>query len=263
MKTLTIIKYQWQNLLRARWIIGYMLIYLLLTDALIRFGGSGEKAMLSISNVMLLFVPIISMLYGALFLYQSREFIELLLAQPLKRKHLYSGLYFGLTIPLTLAYVLGISVPMIYFGLAFTGTIYSLSLILALGAALTFLFTALGFVFALTYFDEKIKGLGFTLITWLFLAILYDGLILLMINMLGDYPIEQPILAVSLLNPIDLSRILILLNFDISALMGYTGAAFNQYFGSVWGIIISTATIVAWMGVSSWRGYSLFLKKDF
>jgi len=187
----------------------------------------------------------------------------LLLAQPLKRKHLYSGLYFGLTIPLTLAYVLGISVPMIYFGLAFTGTIYSLSLILALGAALTFLFTALGFVFALTYFDEKIKGLGFTLITWLFLAILYDGLILLMINMLGDYPIEQPILAVSLLNPIDLSRILILLNFDISALMGYTGAAFNQYFGSVWGIIISTATIVAWMGVSSWRGYSLFLKKDF
>ena len=263
MKTLTIIKYQWQNLLRARWIIGYMLIYLLLTDALIRFGGSGEKAMLSISNVMLLFVPIISMLYGALFLYQSREFIELLLAQPLERKNLYTGLYFGLAIPLALAYVLGISIPMIYFGLAFTGTAYSLGLILGLGTILTLLFTALGFVFALTYFNEKIKGLGFTLITWLFLAILYDGLILLMINMLGDYPIEQPILAVSLLNPIDLSRILILLNFDISALMGYTGAAFNQYFGSIWGIIISAATIIAWMGLSSWRGYHLFLRKDF
>jgi hypothetical protein len=39
-------------------------------------------------------------------------------------------------------------------------------------------------------------------------------------------------IILSALNPIDLGRILFLMKFDIAALMGYTGAVFQRFFGS-------------------------------
>ncbi len=263
MKTMTILKYQWKDLVRGKWIIGYALIYLLLTDALIRFGGTGPKAMLSISNIMLLFIPLVSMIYGVLFLYQSREFIELLLAQPLNRKSLFKGLYGGLAFPLTAAFLVGVGVPLIYSGVLVSADAVSVAIVLGLGALLTLVFTGIGFVFGLRYFEDKVKGLGFSLVSWLLLAVLYDGLILLLVFMLGDYPLEKPVLAISLLNPIDLARILVLLKFDISALMGYTGAVFSRFFGSGLGMSVAASCLMMWLALPLWSGHRLFLKKDF
>jgi Cu-processing system permease protein len=121
MKTLTILKYQWKDLFRGKWIMGYALIYLLISDAMIRFGGAGPKALLSISNIMLLLIPLTGMIYGALYLYQSREFTELLMAQPLPRKSIFWGLFGGLTIPLATAFTLGVSIPLMYHGMFFFG----------------------------------------------------------------------------------------------------------------------------------------------
>lgn len=263
MKVFSILKYQWQDLIRGKWILGYGLIYLVLTDALIRFGGMGPKVLLSVSNIMLLFIPLVSMIYGALYLYQSKEFVELLLAQPIKRKTLFWGLYGGLSVPLALAFIIGTSLPVLYNGL-FTGwDLNSLLLIQGLGLLMTLLFTALGFILGLRYFEEKVKGLGFALVSWLFLAVLYDGLVLLFVFILGDYPIEKPMLALSLANPIDLARIVVLLKFDISALMGYTGAVFNRFFGSMLGVGVAGTLLLLWTGLPLWRGLKLFNRKDF
>lgn len=263
MKAMTILKYQWKDLFRGKWIIGYGLIYLLIADAMIRFGGTGTKAMLSISNIMLLLIPLVGMIYGALYLYQSREFTELLLAQPLDRPTLFWGLFGGLAAPLALAYTAGIGIPMLYSGMILTANLQSVFLILLLGNVLTLLFTGLGFWLGLKFFDDRIKGLGFALVSWLFLAVIYDGLVLLAIFLLGDYPIEEPMLAMAMLNPIDLARITVLLEFDISALMGYTGAVFNRFFGSMLGITVAGGCLALWLGIPLWRGKSLFNKKDF
>ncbi|MGD8748170.1 MAG: ABC transporter permease subunit [Balneolaceae bacterium] len=263
MKTATILKYQWKDLLRGKWIIGYGLIYLLLADALIRFGGAGPKALLSIANVMLLFIPLVSMIYGALFLYQSREFVELLLAQPLDRKSLFWGLFGGVAVPLSVAFLVGAGLPMAYNGMFLAGDSSSVLSILAIGLMLTLLFTSLGFVLGLKFFDDKIKGLGFALVSWLLLAVLYDGLVLMIVYLLGDYPLEKPILVLSMLNPIDLARILVLLKFDISALMGYTGAVFNRFFGSNLGVLVSGGCLLLWVLIPLWRSVKLFSKKDF
>lgn len=263
MKTLTILNYQWKDLIRGKWIFGYALIYLLITDALIRFGGAGPKALLSISNVMLLLIPLVSMIYGALYLYQSREFTELLLAQPLNRKTLFWGLYGGLAIPLSAAFILGTLLPMLYNRMFFGEQIMSILLLLGLGLALTLLFTGIGFWLGLIFFEDRIKGLGFALIGWLFLAVLYDGLVLLTIFVLGDYPIEKPMLALTMLNPIDLARITILLEFDISALMGYTGAVFNRFFGSFYGILAALGSMFFWLLIPLWRAVVRFRKMDF
>ncbi|MGM0547292.1 MAG: ABC transporter permease subunit [Bacteroidota bacterium] len=263
MKALTILTYQWKDLLRGKWIIGYGFIYLLIADAMIRFGNAGPKAMLSISNIMLLLIPLVGMIYGALYLYQSREFTELLLAQPIDRPSLFWGLFGGLAIPLALAFVIGTTLPMIYTGMLFTANLQSILLILSLGVVLTLLFTGLGFWFGLKFFEDRVKGLGFALVSWLFLAILYDGLVLLAVFAFGDYPIEKPMLALALANPIDLARITVLLEFDISALMGYTGAVFNRFFGSMMGISVAASMLMLWLGVPLWRSQRQFENKDF
>lgn len=263
MKALSLLKYQWKDLFRGKWIIGYGLIYLVMADAMVRFGGTGSKALLSIANIMLLLIPLVGMIYGALYLYQSREFTELLLAQPLDRKTIFWGLFGGLAAPLALAFTVGVGLPMTYFGLFASTSIRSIALILILGNLLTVLFTGLGFWLGLRFFEDRIKGLGFALVGWLFLAVIYDGLVLLAIFLLGDYPIEEPILAMAMLNPIDLARITVLLEFDIQALMGYTGAVFNRFFGSMMGISVATSCLMIWLGVPLWRSMKLFNKKDF
>lgn len=262
MKTLTILKYQWEDLIRGKWIIGYSLIYLLISDALIRFGGAGPKAMLSIANIMLLLIPLVSLLYGALYLYQSREFTELMLAQPIPRSSVFKGLYGGVSVPLALAFSIGVLVPMFYSGMMVGDAISSILTILILGNVLTFLFSGLGFWIGLTYFDDRIKGLGFALVGWLILAVLFDGLLLLAIFVLGDYPIEKSMLALSLSNPIDLARIIVLLKFDISALMGYTGAVFNRFFGTLAGISVASLSLMFWTIVPLWRASRKFNRMD-
>lgn len=257
-----IIKNEWKSLLRGKWVIGYGLIFLILTDTLLRFGGGGAETLLSLSNVMLLFVPLVGMIYGILYIYQSREFVELLLTQPINRRVLYWGLFLGISTPLMAAFIVGSMLPLAWHGTLMIDGMAS-AMVLGLGGILTLIFTSLGFVFGLMFYEDKIKGFGFTIVIWLFLAILYDGLVLMLVFTFGHYPLENFVIAVSMLNPIDLARIMVMLEFDVSALMGYTGAVFNRFFGSSLGIITASGMLAIWLAVPAWLGMRLFNRKDF
>ena len=257
-----IIQNEWKTLLRGKWVVGYTLIFLALTDSLLRFGGGGPETLLSLSNVMLLFVPLVSMIYGILYIYQSREFVELLLIQPINRSILYWGLFLGISTPLMAAFIVGAILPLGWHGILILDGTASL-MVLSLGGVLTLIFASLGFVLGLLFYEDRIKGFGFTIVIWLFLAILYDGLVLMLVFTFGNYPLEQFVIVVSMLNPIDLARIMVMLEFDISALMGYTGAVFNRFFGSSMGIITASGMLAVWLAVPMWYGLRVFEKKDF
>jgi hypothetical protein len=107
MSTLKIAKYQLQDVVRSRWILFYGLFFLVATDALFRFGGTGERVVLSLMNVVLVMIPLVSVVLGAMYLYSAREYIELLLAQPIRRGSLFPGLFAGLALPLCGAFVAG------------------------------------------------------------------------------------------------------------------------------------------------------------
>ena len=66
----------------------------------------------------------------------------------------------------------------------------------------------------------------------------------------------------SFLNPIDLSRVQMLLQIDISALMGYTGAIFREFFGNFTGIVISFLGLFLWIIVPLFISLKKFEKKD-
>jgi Cu-processing system permease protein len=69
-------------------------------------------------------------------------------------------------------------------------------------------------------------------------------------------------LILSGLNPIDMGRILILLKLDVSALMGYTGAIFQNFFGTTSGIIITTLVMFLWTILPVSLSLAKFKKKD-
>ena len=111
-----VLRYELQDLRRSRWLVGYALLLLVLTDALLRFGGGGPRAVLSLMNVVLVFVPLVSIVFGTMYLYGARDFIELLLAQPVGRGSLFAGLYAGLAAPLALGFLLGVGLPFLWGG---------------------------------------------------------------------------------------------------------------------------------------------------
>ena len=106
-----VLKYQARDAIRSQWLIAYGIFFAIVAEGLLRFGGDPIKAQLSLINVVLLVVPLVAIVFGTVYLYNAREFVELLLAQPLKRRQLYGGLYLGLTIPLTVVFTIGIGLP--------------------------------------------------------------------------------------------------------------------------------------------------------
>jgi Cu-processing system permease protein len=117
--------------------------------------------------------------------------------------------------------------------------------------------------YAATRFEDRIKGLGMTLAAWFFLTVIWDGLILLYVHIFREYPYERGLLGLVFLNPVDLGRITILLQLDISALMGYTGAVFHKAFGTAHGLTLTVTAMVIYATVPVLFGLRTFRKKDF
>lgn len=240
----------------------YFLFYLALGFVLLFLNNDLSKAVITLMNVIIVLVPLISTIFGVMYFYNSKEFTELLLAQPLKRTSIFLGQYFGVAGSLTMSLVLGLGIPFILYGLFRSDAIWDFSLLLITGAFLTLIFTALAFNIALSN-ENKIKGFGYAVLLWLFLAVIYDGLFLLSLIIFEDYPLDSFSLVATMFNPIDLSRTLILLKLDISALLGYTGAVFKSFFGTNLGLVISMFMLVMWTVLPIWRLAYKSKRKDF
>lgn len=257
-----ILKYEIRDILRNKFMLFYFLFFLLLTEGLLRFGGGSTKTLVSLSNVVLLVIPLMAIIFGAMYLYHSREFTELLLTQPVNRHQLFTGLYLGLAVPLALSFGVGLGLPFLFHGFDGSGDLALLMVMIGSGILLTFIFTAIAFWISVAY-NERVKGLGFSIVLWLFFAVIYDGLVLLMVAWFADYPLERAVISFTLFNPLDLARILLLLQMDASALMGYTGAVFQRFFGSFQGMGITTVALLAWTVIPFWLGLRRFARKDF
>jgi Cu-processing system permease protein len=255
-----VLGYGLSNLRRNWWVLGYGLLFLFLTDALFRFGGGGPRVAASLMNVVLIVIPLVSVVFGTLYFSNSREFIELLLAQPVGRPSLFTGLYFGLALPLALAFAAGVAIPAVLHGGA--GLLRPTLMLLVSGVLLTFVFTSVAFL-AGVRFEDRAKGLGFALLVWFCCTVLYDGAILLVAMAFRDYPLEPVLLGLTVLNPVDLARVLLLLTLDAAALMGYTGAVFSRFFGTALGIAAAGVALVMWTGLPFLAGLHGFNRKDF
>ncbi|HFA48595.1 MAG TPA: ABC transporter permease [Bacteroidetes bacterium] len=259
---LKILKYSIFDLMRSRWTYIYCGFYLLLTMSFFWLSTDLSKTIISLMNVILVLIPLIATMFGVMYFYNSREFAELLLAQPIKRIHIFLGQYLGVAISLSLSLLIGVGAPFIFYGVFGSGEIWNYMVLLMVGVFLSFIFSAIAFYIALKN-ENRIRGFGLAILAWLFFAIIYDGLFLLALAGFSDYPLESFAMGASFFNPIDLSRILILLKLDVSALMGYTGAVFQKFLGSSIGISVAILSLFFWVLLPTFGIYRASVRKDF
>ncbi|MCD9019195.1 ABC transporter permease [Parachryseolinea silvisoli] len=251
-----IIKYIFYDILRTRFILLYTVFLFVCTFALYQLDSDTGKVIMSLMNVVLMAIPLVSIVFTTIHFYNSYEFIELMLAQPVNRKTIYLSEYLSVGLSLCFAYCIGIGLPIVFYGLA-PG---SLTLLFT-GLMLTLVFVSLAFL-ASVLTRDKAKAIGLALLFWFYFSLIFDGLLLWIIYTFGDYPLEKVTVALVAFNPIDLARIMMLLQLDISALMGYTGAFFQDFFGSHIGIVFSAGVLLLWILVPLILATKIFLKKD-
>lgn len=251
-----IIKYVVIDIMRNRIMIAYTILLLLIAFSVFNLEDNPEKGLLSLLYIILIIVPLISIVFSTIYMYNAAEFIELLLAQPVKRTTLLVSIFTGLSISLVLALLTGLGIPVFVFDGSSNGMVLMLT-----GVALTTIFVSLAML-ASVFARDKAKGIGISIMLWFYFALIYDGLLLFFLFQFSDYPIEKPMIILSALNPIDLGRILMLLRMDIAALLGYTGAVFRQFFGNQTGILYTTGIMLLWIALPFLIALRRFNRKD-
>lgn len=244
------------DIFKNKIVLAFMLILALLSWSSFALEDNAAKGMLTILNVILFTVPLVSILFTTIYLYNSSEFIELLLSQPIQRSKIWKSLFAGVSLSLLGAFLIGSGIPLLIHAPGAMGL-----MMLLVGSLITLVFVALAFLSTILTRD-KARGIGLAIMIWLFFALLFDGIVLFLLFQFSDYPIEKMMIGITALSPIDLARIQMLLHLDVSAMMGYTGAVFKEFFGNAQGLLISLVLLTLWIIIPFWISLKRFIRKD-
>lgn len=251
-----IIKYVIIDIMRNKIVLAYTIFLLVLSFSIFSLEDSSAKGMLSLLNIVLIIVPMVSILFSTIYVYKSAEFLELLVSQPLNRTTIWLSMFIGLAFSMALSFLIGVGMPVLFYEFTPTGC----SLILA-GSFLTIIFVSIAMLASVNIRD-KARGIGTAILLWLFFSLLFDGLLLFLLFQFADYPMDKVMVGLTTLNPIDLGRIMVLLKMDVSAMMGYTGAVFKDFFGTTVGLIASFFVLVTWIVIPALLSVRKFNRKD-
>lgn len=251
-----ITKFVITDILKNRIILIYTIILCVFSWSIFSLEDNTSKGIMSLLNVILLTVPLVSIIFGNIYMYNSAEFIELLVSQPVKRSAIWTSLFLGLSLALNTSFFIGIGLPVLLFVPSMTGVTVIFS-----GMLITTIFVSIAMLCAILMRD-KARGIGLSIMIWLFLSLIYDGLVLFFMFQYADYPIEKPMAILAAFNPIDLARIQVLLQVDVAVLMGFTGAIFKKMFGTSVGLIVSLMIMLLWIVLPYLLSLRLFNKKD-
>lgn len=251
-----IVKYVIVDILRNKIVIAYTAFLLAISLSIFNLEDNTSKGLLSLLNIILIIIPLVSIIFSTIYVYNSSEFLELLVSQPLKRKNIWMSLFAGLAISLSFAFCIGAGIPIVLYAASSTGFV-----MLGMGLILSIVFASVAMLSAVMIRD-KAKGIGISILLWLYFSLLFDGMVLFILFQFEDYPLEKIMVAITAFNPIDLGRILILLKMDISAMMGYTGAIFRDFFGTGTGFFIALLVMLLWVAVPAWLSVRTFNRKD-
>lgn len=251
-----ITKFVMLDILKNRMVTVYTLLLALLSWSMFALEDNNSKGLLSLLNVILLTVPLVSIIFSTIYVYNSQEFIELLVSQPIHRKKIWRSLFIGLSASMSFAYIIGCGIPILIYAPQNVAWI-----MLLMGCSVSIVFVSIAMLCSI-FTRDKAKGIGIAMVLWLFFALLFDGLVLFLLFQFSDYPIEKIMVGITAFNPIDMARILILLHLDVSAMMGYTGAIFKDFFGTNLGLSVVALVLFIWVILPFRISLLKFEKKD-
>lgn len=253
-----LLKYEFLNIVRNRWVFVLAAGLFAVTYALIRIAGDFVKSILSLSSVIVIVVPLIATLFSVVYWYYSERFTELLLTQPILRRQLLLARWLALGASLTAAMGIGIVLPFALFDGVDQGVLF----IFLTTAFLAMVFVTLGIWIASGRVD-RMKGIGLALTLWFYFAAIHDALSLLILLGLREYPLDPVAATLGILNPIGLIRVLHLMRYEAPLLLSYSGAFVRNVLTGGVGMTMVIGVGLLWLSVPILLAKRKFEGRDF
>ena len=250
--------YEWSNVLRSRWLLAYTVLLGTTILGLSYLAADARRTQLVLLSALLLLVPLVSILFATTYWYNSSAFTELLISQPISRGSLYCARVCALVGSLTASLAIGLLLPMaVMFGLQ-PGMLWLFAGVASSGAV----FCCLGTLISVSITD-RLWGIGAALALWFYFVAVHDGLLLLGLYWLRDYPLETAGLVASGLNPLSATRVALLVYFDAPLLLGHAGALIRKLTAASSSVGLIAIVELAWTGAPFLIGRRVFSKRDF
>ena len=88
-------RYVLYDILRSKIILAYTLFLFIVSLSMFQMEENSSKAMLSLLNIVLIVLPLVSLVFTTIHYYNSYEFIELMSSQPMSRTRILLSEYAG------------------------------------------------------------------------------------------------------------------------------------------------------------------------
>ena len=253
---------------RKQWLQIVGVLFFLICIAVSYFGLAGtqftslRRTSISLLNLMLFILPLISMLMGSISLAGNRDSLEFFLSQPLKRREFFLGKYLGLATTLFLWVIFGFGGS----GIVLANTTGSRGLtnfiiLMIISFLLSLAFLSISFLVSAIIMEKSLTTLT-VIILWLWFAVFYDLVVIGVMRLIQELPVKYPILVILVLNPIDIVRSGFLINSDMAGLLGPTGALLNKLIGTPLGLATLFAGLILWIVVPLIIGIYIFNRRD-
>jgi Cu-processing system permease protein len=241
---------------RNRWVISFAALFAVLTLLIAYFGmvTSGysgfqdfTRTAASIVNLGGFLIPLFALLLGVFSFLANPEYLELMATQPISRSRLLLGKYCGLLLTVLVASMMGFGLPGVVIALVIgvEGALKYL-LVVFYSFLLAVVFTSLSLLISLLAGRRQI-ALGVALAVWIFYELLYGILTLGTTLYLSPSVLKTSLLIGLLGNPVDITRVLSLLQIGGPHLFGPAGATLVKLTGSG-----SLATLYGLVGLLLW-----------
>ena len=257
---------------RNRWVVSFAVIFATLGLAVAYFGmiTSGYtgfqdfvRTSASLINLGGFLLPLFALLLGVFSFLTHREYLEILATQPISRRGILLGKYFGLLLSVLAAAALGFGLPGVIIaasiGVEGAGTYL---LVVFFSCLLAAVFTGLSVLIALLAGRRPI-ALGVAIAVWIFYELVY-GLLMLATTLYLPPGVAKNVLLVGLGgNPVDVVRVLCLLQVGGPALYGPAGATLIKLTGSTAvATTIGLAIVAVWIVVPMVVATRVFRRQD-
>src|SRR5665213_3148777 len=110
-----LLKYVIVDIVQNKIVLIYTALLLVISLSVFNLENNSAKGLLSLLNIILIIVPLICIIFSTIYIYNSSEFIELLVSQPIKRSGLLLSIFMGLAISLLLAFLVGAGLPILIY----------------------------------------------------------------------------------------------------------------------------------------------------
>ncbi len=260
--------------LKNRWFIIYTVCFSILALFLLFFSYSREEILgisgfgrtaASLINLVLLFVPLVSLVTGAISISNERESGTLfyLLSHPVERSEVFTGKFLGLLVSIWVSICLGFGLSGIVVGIK-GGSLgvskYLLTTLLSLLLAASLL--SIGFIVSVLS-KKAAKSIGISVFLWLFFLVLSD------LGIMGTTIVMElgikPVFVLALLNPTEVFKIAAVLNMSPRfEVLGPVGVYALRSFGRDGTFYLLFSTMILWTVIPIVIGFLAFtlLKKE-